>query len=258
MSLNALTMTYPWARYSKKLKDKILLPRNVGKITPEDAKERGMRHAQGEGGSIEDGNFVRLYWFIDPDDGKIVDCKFQVYGQSALIGAAEAACEVLVGKNYDQARRLSADLIDREVRDKSDTPAFPWETASHLNLVIDAIEEAAETCTDIPLPTNYAAPPAPADSGEILEGGYPGWDALSNEQKLHLLEEILDQDIRPYIALDAGGVTVKSLEGNALTIAYQGACTSCISSVGATLSYIQQTLRNKAHPDLQVIPDVNL
>ena len=63
-----------------------------------------MRLAHGQEGAIADGNLVHFYWLIDPDDGIIVDARFQVYGQSALIGAAETACELVVGKNYDQAR----------------------------------------------------------------------------------------------------------------------------------------------------------
>jgi len=256
MSIEALTATYPWARYSKKLKQKIDTPHNAGKFDANDAKNRGMRYAEGVSGGIEEGNAVKLYWFVDPQDGIIVDSKFQVYGQSALIGAAEAVCDLLVGKNYDQAKRMSAELIEHELADKGEKHAFPWETASHLNLVLEAIDEAADMCADIPLAANYVAPPAPTAPQEVVEGGIPGWDSYTAEQRKQIIEEILDRDIRPYIALDAGGVEIVSLNQNELVIAYQGACTSCISSVGATLSYIQQTLRNQVHPDLQVIPNL--
>lgn len=64
--------------------------------------------------------------------------------------------------------------------------------------------------------------------------------------------------MRPYIALDAGGIEVINLiEDKQVIIAYQGSCTSCYSSIGTTLSYIQQTLRAKVHPDLVVIPDMD-
>ena len=181
----------------------------------------------------------------------------RVFGQSALIGASEAACELLVGKNYDQAKRIGADLIDKHVRDRPDVPSFPKETFPHLNLVLEAVEDAAEKCLDLPLPNTYVAPPAPIDVGEVVEGGYPGWTHFSLLQKLAVIEEVLDRDVRPYIALDAGGVKVLNLVNDReVMIAYQGSCTSCMSSVGATLSYIQQTLRNKVHPELIVIPDL--
>lgn len=259
MSLQALITSFPWARYSKKLASKIDNPRSVGFFTQEDAIFRGMKCIEGTAGSIEDGNYITLYWLVDPSDGVIVDAKFQILGQSALIGAAEASCELVVGKNYDQARRIGADLIDKHLRDRNDAAAFPKETFPHLNLALEAMENASEKCTGLPLPSAYVAPPTPLELGDALEGGYPGWEGFSLLQKLAVIEEVLDRDVRPYIALDAGGVKVLDLVNDReVLIAYQGSCTSCMSSVGATLSYIQQTLRNKVHADLIVTPDLTI
>jgi len=256
--LNTLTAPFPWYKYSKKLQAKIENPRCVGYFSKEESEARDMRLAEAVEGSIEDGNAVHLYWLVDRDDGVIVDSRFQVFGQSALIGAAEAACELLVGKNYDQAQRVTADLIDRQVRDKSEEPAFPRETYPHLNLVLGAIEGAAEQCTDIPFASTYTAPPVPMGVGEVIEGGHPGWLDLPLKKKIAVIEEVLDQDVRPYIALDAGGVHVMNLlNDKEVIVSYSGSCTSCYSSIGTTLSYIQQILRNKVHPGLVVIPDVD-
>lgn len=258
MSLHTLTQPFPWSRYSKKLNAKIERPRCVGFFTKHQSEERSMRLAVGQEGAIKEGNLIVLYWLVDPDDGIIVDARFQVYGQSALIGAAEIACELMVGKNYDQARRISSELIDKQVRDRPEISAFPKETSPHLNLVLGAIDQAADLCMDIALPTNYIAPPAPMDIGEVLEGGYPGWENLSKEKKLTLIEEIIARDVRPYIELDAGGIQVLDLiNGNEVLIVYQGSCTSCFSATGTTLSYIQQVLRGKVHPSLVVVPDLS-
>lgn len=258
MGLAQLTASFPWSRYSKKLANKIDQPRNFGFFTREESEARGMFLAEASEGQIQDGNFVKLYWLVDKDDGIIVDSRFQAFGQSALIGAAEAACELLVGKNYDQAKRVNADLIDKQVRDKADQPAFPKETYPHLNLILGAIESAADKCTGLPLAGNYVVSPVPSDIGEVIPGGYPGFKELTLKKKIMVIEEVLDRDIRPYIALDAGGVVVLNLlNDKEVVIAYQGSCTSCYSAVGTTLSYIQQTLRNKVHPDLVVVPDLD-
>jgi NifU-like protein len=253
--LSHLILTYPWTRYSKKLQAKIENPRSAGFFSKEESEARRMHLAIGKEGKIEDGNMVYLFWLVDPEDGGIVDAKFQAYGQSALIGAAEAACELLIGKNYDQAKRIGADLIDKQLRDRADISAFPKETAFHLNLVLGAIENAAEQCVGLPLPSNYVAPPVPIDIGEVREGGYPGWIQLSVPQKISVIEEVLSQDVRPYIELDAGGVIVKNLLNDCeVIIAYQGSCTTCFSATGTTLSYIQQILRAKVNPELVVVP----
>lgn len=257
MGLTQFITSFPWSRYSKKLASKIDKFRHTGIFTPEEAEARTMRLVESTAGSLVDGNLVHFYWLVDKDDGIIVDAKFQAFGQSALLGAAEITCELLVGKNYDQAKRISTTLIDQQVQDRPDVPSFPPETSPHLNLVLEAIEEAADKCTDLPLAATYVAPPVPADMGEIREGGYPGWQELSTPQKLAIIEEILNHDVRPYIALDAGGVEVLELVNDTnLMIAYQGSCTSCYSSVGTTLSYIQQVLRAKAHPSLVVVPNL--
>lgn len=257
MSLKKLTHSFPWSRYSKKMIGKIEHPRSLGIFSKEQAEERGMFLAEGDAGSFSEGNKIHFYWLVDPDDGIIVDVRFQLYGQSALIGAAEAVSDLLIGKNYDQARRITSELIDKQVRDRSDEVAFPKETSPHLNLVLEALDHASETCQGLPLADNYVVSPTPSFIGEVLEGGYPGWETLSLTQKLALIEEVVARDVRPYIELDAGGVEILDLKNEwQVLIAYQGSCTTCFSATGTTLSYIQQVLRAKVHPNLEVIPNL--
>ena len=259
MSLHSLTRVFPWSIYSQKLKQAILRPYSSGSFELNDAIERGMRLIIGEAGSKEEGNFVRFYWLVDNEDGIIVDSRFQVYGQSALIGAAEVACRILVNKNYMQAQRIAGDVIDMEVRDNPSLPAFPEDTYSHINLVLDAIDQGASQCTDIPVAATYDAPPM--GMGEELDGnGYPGWEELSHDDKLRLVEEVIARDIRAYVEMDGGGVDVVALENNdtRVIITYSGACNGCFSATGATLSAIQQRLRSALHPDLEVVPDMDI
>lgn len=255
MSYDDLVETPPWSRYSKKMSEKIVSARNAGHFTHEDAHGRGMRSVEGRAGFIVDGNAVVIYWLIDETDGMIVDAKFQVFGQSPLIAAAEATCELVIGKNYDQARRIGADFIDKKLRDKPEVAAFPEETYPHLNLVVEALDDAAEKCLDIPLAETYVTPVPQTDDGG---GGYPGWLSLSHEKKLAVIEEILNVEVRPYVELDAGGIEVQGLiNDKELIIAYKGACTSCFSAIGATLSTIQQIVQTKVHPGIVVVPNMD-
>ncbi|MCH9609715.1 MAG: hypothetical protein S4CHLAM45_01050 [Chlamydiales bacterium] len=234
--------------YSKKLIEKIENPRSFGTFS----KREGMRTVTGKAGKLDEGNHLQLHLLVDELDGAIVDARFQLFGGPPLIAAAEVGCDLLVGKNYDQAKRIGADLIDMQLRDHPDNPAFPEEAWAQLNLVIDAIDDSVEQCLDIPLASNYASP-VPATEGEA----YPGWEELTDEQKVTVLEEVIEKEIRPYIELDAGGIEIVELTGDELTIAYQGSCTSCFSAVGATLSSIQQIIQSKVHPELKVTPDMS-
>ncbi len=83
-------------------------------------------------------------------------------------------------------------------------------------------------------------------------------DQFAHEQKLAVIEKVLDEDVRPYIELDEGGIEVQALiHDKELIIGYTGNCTSCYSSIGSTLSTIQQIVQSKVHPDLKVVPNLD-
>lgn len=246
-----------WSRYSKKLALRIENPYCVGIFTEEDGQARQVHVARGAYGSLKEGTLVEFYWLVDKSDGVIIDSRFSAFGHTSLIGAAEVVCELVIGRNYDQAKRLTAELIDRHVRDKADIQAFPEEAYPSLNFVLEALDKIAADCEGIPLSQAYVAPPITNRDIDIVEGGYPGWQELGLKQKLAVIEEVIAKEIRPYIELDAGGVEVINLlNDKEVIIAYQGSCTSCFSATGATLSFIQQVLRAKVHPELDVIPNM--
>ena len=239
-----------WELFSKKLREKIDRLRYAGFFTSRLAEEKGMRYVAGKEGKL------CLYWLVDESDGVIADAKFQAFGPIGLIAAAEVASELVLRKNYDQASRISADLIDQHVRDRKDTPAFPKECDPYLNQVLSAIDRAIQQCLDIPFAASYDVTPIERDFGEI-PGGIPGWEQFPHPHKLKLIEEVIDKEIRPYIELDAGGVQIVALKDEReVIIAYEGSCTTCHSSTGSTLSAIQQILKARVHPSLFVTPQI--
>lgn len=240
-------MTY-WESFSKKLREKIDRLKFVGSFTPDLALEKGMRFVTAKEGNL------RFDWLVDETDGIIADAKFQAYGPVGLIAVAEVATELCLRKNYNQISRITADLIDQHVRDQKQTPAFPKECDTYLNQALSAIDLLVAECSDIPFNETYDMTPIDADFGEI-PGGIPGWEGFPIQQKRKVIEEVIDKEIRPYIELDAGGVTLLdlSIEGE-VTISYQGSCTSCHASTGSTLTAIQKILRARVHPSLFVTP----
>lgn len=239
-----------WEKYSKKLREKLDRLRYVGYFTAAQAAEKHMRLVTGKAEGI------CLYWLVDEADGVIADAKFQVFGPTSLIAAAEVASELALRKTYDQASRISADLIDQHLRDRKETPAFPKESNVFLNQTLLAIDDAVRQCSDIPYAASYDVTPIERDFGEI-PGGIPGWDAFPSEQKRKIIEEVLDKEIRPYIELDAGGVKILELKDDKeVLISYEGSCTTCHSSTGSTLSAIQQILKARVHPSLFVTPQL--
>lgn len=261
MSLDELCERFTWSKFSKKLEQKVSRRFCCGHFTQADAQARGMRLAEASAGDLERGHHLKLYWLVDPEDGIIVDARYQVFGPISLIAALEATCELCISKNYDQLRRTQAELIDAHFRDKGDKAAFPVEANSYLNLCLEAIDACAMQCTDIPFSHEYSSTPLPNSppiyEGEVLEGGLPGWEDMDEKTQLGHIQAVLEKDILPYVALDGGGVELlKLIEGKELLIAYQGACNGCFASTGSTLSSIQNILRAKVHPNLTVVPEL--
>ena len=75
---------------------------------------------------------------------------------------------------------------------------------------------------------------------------------LSDDEKVIIVEAILDSSIRPALANDGVGLEVIEVEGSIVRIRYQGACGGCPSSTGGTLRAIENHLRSQLDPDIKV------
>jgi NFU1 iron-sulfur cluster scaffold homolog, mitochondrial len=75
---------------------------------------------------------------------------------------------------------------------------------------------------------------------------------LSDDEKIIIVEAVLDTSIRAALANDGGGVEVIEVEGAIVRIRYQGACGGCPSSTGGTLRVIENHLRSLLDPNIKV------
>jgi Fe-S cluster biogenesis protein NfuA len=82
----------------------------------------------------------------------------------------------------------------------------------------------------------------------------PAPDALSDEELLSKINLVLDENIRPALAADGGGLDVLGLRDNVLSVHYMGACGGCPSASAGTLSAIQNLLRSLVDPRIEVVP----
>jgi NFU1 iron-sulfur cluster scaffold homolog, mitochondrial len=74
-----------------------------------------------------------------------------------------------------------------------------------------------------------------------------------DDPKLREIDALLDERIRPYLAGDGGWLEIVGLEGNTLSIRYEGACGSCPSSLTGTLMAIENMIKEEIDPDIEVI-----
>ena len=99
-----------------------------------------------------------------------------------------------------------------------------------------------------------AAPAADAQSVSTLAAATTAIAGLSPEdqQRLDKINALLDEQIRPYLQGDGGDLHVIGLEGNKLSVHYQGACGTCPSSISGTLTSIANLLRS-IEPGIDVV-----
>ncbi len=81
---------------------------------------------------------------------------------------------------------------------------------------------------------------------------FADFQALTDEEKLQAVEEVLDRSIRSNLAKDGGGVEVKGVEGTEILIHYQGACGNCPSSSTGTLQFIEGQIKQQLDRNLTV------
>lgn len=68
------------------------------------------------------------------------------------------------------------------------------------------------------------------------------------------INKVIDENIRPALAADGGGLEIVSFEDNLLSVRYQGACGGCPSSTGGTLFAIQNLLQRMVDEKIKVEP----
>lgn len=151
--------------------------------------------------------------------------------------AAEAENDPLGKALFDVGDIVSVFYMDRMITVEKEEMAEWDDLLPRLAVPIRAAEAA----------TNAA--PTPAGGGV----GGPLGAFMSDDPRLMRINEILDERIRPALAMDGGWLEVVGLQDHTLSIKYQGACGSCPSSITGTLMAIEGMLRQEVDPELEVV-----
>ena len=74
---------------------------------------------------------------------------------------------------------------------------------------------------------------------------------MTNLQKIALIQEIFEKEIRPGLQADGGDIDLIDIDGNRVIIALRGMCTGCMMS-DVTVNGIQSKLRELVSADISV------
>jgi NifU-like protein len=85
------------------------------------------------------------------------------------------------------------------------------------------------------------------------------FDKLNNKERLKLIEDVLDEHIRPMLKMDGGNMDIIELKENTpyydVYIRYLGACDGCASGSTGTLYAIESILHdNIGEENIRVFP----
>ena len=75
---------------------------------------------------------------------------------------------------------------------------------------------------------------------------------LTNLQKIKLIEETMDREIRPSLKQDGGDIDLVDVEGDKVYVGFRGTCSSCPSSEFTLKGYVQEKLREFVSPEIEV------
>jgi len=114
-------------QYSEKVLDHFRNPRNVGTLEGDDV-------AWGEVGNPVCGDLMKMY--IQVEDDKIADIKFQTFGCGSAIATSSMVTEMVKGKTLDEALKVTR----QDVADELD--GLPPIKMHCSNLAADALHEA--------------------------------------------------------------------------------------------------------------------
>ena len=268
--------------YTNKVKDHFLNPRNVGVIEDADGI--------GEVGSLACGDALTLYLKLDENE-RIKDAKFQTFGCASAIASSSALTEMIKGLSLAEAEKITneniadflgglpkekmhcsvmgRDALEKAVAnyrgeaEKKVEGEIVCECFGVTDLEIERAvrENSLKTIEDV---THYVKAGGGCEGchekiQEIIDASLgkerPAKKKvirLTNIQKIKLIEETLEREIKPALKKDGGDIELVDVDGNNVLVKLQGTCATCSASQITLKHYVESKLRELVTPELLV------
>ena len=268
--------------YTDKVKDHFLNPRNVGTIEDPDGV--------GEVGSLACGDALTFYFKLD-ENGKIKDATFQTFGCASAIASSSALTEMVKGLSLEEAKNITnediAEYLGGLPKEKMHCSVMGRDALEKaISCYLDEPEKKVEgeiVCecfgvTDLEIERVVRENHVTTIEGVtdyVKAGGGCGnchddiqkiidsilgterpvqkkASALTNLQKIKLIEESIEREINPTLKKDAGHLELVDVDGNRVLVRMGGSCASCVKSPVTLKHYVESKLRELVAPELVV------
>ena len=267
--------------YSDKVKDHFLHPRNVGEVENPDGAALV--------GNIACGDALKLTFKLD-DNGRIKDVGFKTFGCASAIASASALTEMIKGMTIEEAAKITdQDIADylgglpkeqihcsvmgREALEKA-IAKYKGETVPEAEgkIICECFgvteAEIERVVRDHNLKTvdevtNYTK--AGGGCGNCIEAiqeiidrvraqprEAPARPRLTNIQKIRMIEETIQREIRPSLQHDGGDIELIDVVGDRVLVATRGACASCAAAQITLKDFVEAKLKELVTPELKV------
>ena len=268
--------------YTDKVKEHFINPRNVGEVENPDGV--------GEVGSMACGDALKLTFKLD-ENKRIKEAKFQTFGCASAIASSSALTEMLIGKTIEEAEKITnediADYLgglpkekmhcsvlgrdalekaiycyrgqgEKEIDGKIVCECFGV-TDKEIERVVK--ENNLKTIEDV---THYAKAGGGCEKchdeiQRIIDAVYNTVPeavtvkrSLTNIQKIRLIEETLEREIKPALQKDGGNIELIDVDGDRVKVQLIGTCATCKASQLTLKNYVEARLQEMVSPDLVV------
>ncbi len=268
--------------YTDKVIDHFLHPRNVGEVEDPD----GM----GEVGSLACGDALKLTFKLDEQE-RIKDAKFQTFGCASAIASSSALTEMIKGMTPEEAEKVTNEDIARYLgglpkekmhcsvmgRDALEKAIAHYRGEPEKKVEGEIVCECfgvtdmeiervvrESSLTSVEDVTDYTKAGGGCESchekiQEIIDKvhGKPHVvhrkpARLTNIQKIKLIQETLEREIKPSLKQDGGDIELIDVDGNTVVVKLRGTCATCVASEVTLKHYVESKLREMVTPELVV------
>ncbi len=268
--------------YTDKVKDHFLNPRNVGVIEDPDGI--------GEVGSLACGDALKLTFKLD-ENQRIRDAKFQTFGCASAIASSSALTEIIKGLTLDEAAKITnediadylgdlpkekmhcsvmgRDALEKAIafyRGEAEKKVEGEIVCECFGVTDREIERAVRenSLRSIEDVTNFVK--AGGACGNCHENIQRIIDTvlgtekpaakkparLTNIQKIKLVEETLEREIKPALQQDGGDIELVDVDGNTVFLRLCGNCAACSASEITLKHYVETKLQEFVAPEIVV------
>lgn len=266
--------------YTDKVKDYFLHPKNVGEVEDPDGEATV--------GSMACGDALKLTFKVDRD-GKITEAKFKTFGCASAIASASALTEMMIGKTVEEAKRINnqeiAEFLGGLPKEKMHCSVMGRQALEKAIGKYEGqaeVEQEGEVVCECFGVTDLEIERAVRENDlrtieEVTDytkagGGCGGCHEaiadiiaqvraekraapkpkLTNLQKIRLIEETMEREIRPSLKKDGGDIELVDVVGNRVIVATRGACAVCQASEQTLKNFVESKLRELVWPELVV------